>query len=649
MSNCSCCHSEPDVCNETLEPSGIKIYLPILLSSLLLLTGIIAAQTDFLFFHNERVRIVWYLLAYLPVGLPVLKEAIEGISKKDLFNEFTLMSLATLGAFYIGEYPEGVAVMLFYAVGEIFQDKAVGKARRSITALLDVRPKTARLVTSEIVDTVCVSQIKVGDTLEVRVGERVPFDGNLLDDKSAAFNTSALTGESVPRTIYSGEEVLAGMIATEKVIRIRVNKPYDQSSLSKMLELVQHAAKNKAPAELFIRKFARIYTPVVTGLALLIVLLPALYSQINPSFAYDFNNWLYRGLVFLVVSCPCALVISVPLGYFGGIGAASRHGILFKGSNYLDAISRLNMIVFDKTGTLTKGVFEVQDIVCTENITEERLLTVIASAEAQSNHPIAQAIEKKAKEKGIAYEKVTNTKELAGYGLKTKINSLEILVGNVKLLDKEKVLYPSSLKQVTDTIVVCSIAGSYVGHLTLADSPKEDLRDTIEKLKILNIHNTVILSGDKQVIVNRLAANYNIPTAIGDLLPEEKVRYMEELKSKGDNKIAFVGDGMNDAPVLALSDVGIAMGGLGSDVAIETADVVIQTDQPSKVPTAILIGRATQTIIKQNITLAFGIKILILALGVGGLATLWEAVFADVGVALLAILNAVRIQRMHFK
>jgi len=532
----------------------------------------------------------------------------------------------------------------------------LSKARKNISALLDVRPETAVVIRDNERVPLAPADVIPGEIIEVKAGERVPLDGKLLSG-TASFNTAALTGESVPRTISPNENVLAGMIVTDKVIRLEVTKPYNQSALARILELVQNASERKAPAELFIRKFARIYTPIVTGLAFLIVLIPYLYSLVQPDFLFIFNDWLYRALVFLVISCPCALVISIPLGYFGGIGAASRQGILFKGGNYLDAITKINTVVFDKTGTLTKGVFEVRSLSTENNIPEKELLRIIASVESRSNHPIAKAILAYAQEQQVTIDTTIDTTELAGYGLKAIVDGKEVLVGNPRLLDSEGVLFlPNetsvspcrnncfiSMKQNPDTVVVCAIDRQYAGYILLADTPKEDAVEAIKQLKDLNINNLEILSGDKQIIVSKLATQLGIPRAYGDLLPEGKVAHLEALKQDKTNKIAFVGDGINDAPVLALSDIGIAMGGLGSDAAIETADVVIQTDQTSKVATAIRIGKFTRTIVWQNITLAFGVKLIVLMLGAGGIATMWEAVFADVGVALLAILNAVRI------
>lgn len=646
MGHCSCCAHE---CASEKEVE-VKIFIfqeywKAGLSFILLISGIIMNALDFAFFHKEYVALAWYIVAYLPVGLPVLKEAWEGMKEKDYFSEFTLMVVATIGAFYIGEYPEGVAVMLFYTIGELFQGKAVDKAKRNIGALLDARPEKALVLRDNSLITESPKNVKVGEIIEIKSGERVPLDGVMLNEV-AAFNTAALTGESVPRNIREGEEVLAGMIVTDKVIRIKVTRPFDKSALARILELVQNASERKAPAELFIRKFARIYTPIVIGLAVLIVLFPFVYSFIDTQFAYVFNDWLYRALVFLVISCPCALVVSIPLGYFGGIGAASRLGILFKGGNYLDAITKINTVVFDKTGTLTQGTFEVQECKSASGIKEKELIKLVASVESNSTHPIAKAIVNYAKLQNVELLPVTGAKEFAGFGLEAMINGTPVWVGNCRLLSKFNIKYPAELLQITDTMVICAIGTDYAGYLLLADTLKEDAKKAIDDLRMLHIKNIQILSGDKQSIVTNFAEKLGISKAYGDLLPEGKVKHLEELRQDEANRIAFVGDGMNDAPVLALSHVGIAMGGLGSDAAIETADVVIQTDQPSKVAEAIKVGKLTRRIIWQNVSLAFGVKLLVLILGAGGIATLWEAVFADVGVALLAIMNAVRIQKM---
>lgn len=648
MGHCSCCaHTHECAPEKHIEKkeSIFAEYWKVGLSFILLISGIIMNALELPFFREGYFSLIWYIVAYLPVGLPVMKEAWESMKDKDYFSEFTLMFVATLGAFYIGEYPEGVAVMLFYSVGELFQEKAVDKAKRNIGALLDVRPEEAAVVRDERVVIENPQNVKVGETIEIKTGGRVPLDGMMLNEV-AAFNTAALTGESVPRSIRMGEEVLAGMIVTDKVIRIKVIRPFDKSALARILELVQNASERKAPAELFIRKFARVYTPIVIGLAVLIVLLPFIYSLITPQFLFTFNDWLYRALVFLVISCPCALVVSIPLGYFGGIGAASRLGILFKGGNYLDAVTKINTVVFDKTGTLTKGTFEVQSCNCESGVSEEELIRMIASVESSSTHPIAKAVVNYAGQRDIELSSVTDSKEYAGLGLEAAVNGIQVLAGNGRLLSKFQIEYPPELLSITDTIVICAIGNKYAGYLLLSDSLKEDAKIAIQNLKALGIQNIQILSGDKQSIVSNFAEKLGISEAYGDLLPDGKVKHLEELRQHTENQVAFVGDGMNDAPVLALSNVGIAMGGLGSDAAIETADVVIQTDQPSKVAEAIKVGKLTRRIVWQNISLAFGVKLLVLILGAGGLATLWEAVFADVGVALIAIMNAVRIQKM---
>ena len=648
MGHCSCCAHGHGCASEKeigVKRSVFQEYWKVGLSFILLIAGIVMNALDVAFFQKEYVALAWYVIAYLPVGIPVMKEAWESMKERDYFSEFTLMIVATIGAFYIGEYPEGVAVMLFYTVGELFQEKAVDKAKRNIGALLDVRPEKALVLRDHELIVESPKNIKVGEIIEVKAGERVPLDGT-MESEVAAVNTAALTGESVPRNIRKGEEVLAGMIVTDKVIRIKVTRPFDKSALARILELVQNASERKAPAELFLRKFARVYTPIVIGMAVLIVLLPFVYSLFGTHFVFTFNDWLYRTLVFLVISCPCALVVSIPLGYFGGIGAASRLGILFKGGNYLDAITKINTVVFDKTGTLTKGTFEVQECKPVSGIAKEDLIRLIASVERNSTHPIAKAIVEYAKQQNVELVSTSDTREFAGFGLEATVDGNTVLVGNSRLLSKFNIAYPAELLKITDTVVVCSIGTNYAGYLLLADTLKDDAKTAIDNLKALNIENIQILSGDKQSIVTNFAEKLGISKAYGDLLPEGKVRHLEELRQDEANQIAFVGDGMNDAPVLALSHVGIAMGGLGSDAAIETADVVIQTDQPSKVAEAIKVGKLTHRIIWQNITLAFGVKLLVLILGAGGIATLWEAVFADVGVALLAIMNAVRIQKM---
>ncbi len=584
------------------------------------------------------IRILWYAVAYLPVGLPVMKEAFESIRKGEIFSEFLLMCIATIGAFAIGQYPEGVAVMLFYAIGEVFQTLAVQRAKSNIKLLLDQRPDEATVLNGENPTTKKASEITIGEIIQLKPGEKLALDGKLLSDK-AAFNTAALTGESKPNTKQKGETVLAGMINLNTVVQVEVTTAYTDSKLSKILQMVQEATAKKAPTELFIRKFANIYTPVVVFLAIAICLVPMLFVD-----NYVFRDWLYRALVFLVISCPCALVISIPLGYFGGIGAASKNGILFKGSSFLDIMAAIQVVVMDKTGTLTKGVFKVQKVVAV-GIPEAELVKYTAALETKSTHPVGTAIIEYAKgsEKGAI---VTDVEEIAGHGLKGKVDGKEILAGNTKLMVKYNIVYDIEIDNTPFTIIVIAIDQKYAGYFIIADEIKEDAKQAIESLHKLNIK-TVMLSGDKQAVVNAVAKELKIDVAHGDLLPENKVEKVEELKLQN-LKIAFVGDGVNDAPVVALADAGIAMGGLGSDATIETADIVIQNDQPTKIFTAINIGKQTKKIVWQNITMAFVVKGIVLVLGAGGLATMWEAVFADVGVALLAILNAVRIQRMKF-
>jgi Cd2+/Zn2+-exporting ATPase len=630
-------HEEHDHASHEREPVAWKTYLPAGISFTLLMIGLVIDNFTNLSFFQEYIRFAWYALAYLPVGWPVMKDAFTAIKKGEVFTEFFLMSIATLGAFYIGEYPEGVAVMLFYAVGELFQSAAVNRAKRNIKALLDIRPDTASVKRDNQYQLVKPETVQIGETIQVKAGEKVPLDGKMVSDKSS-FNTSALTGESKPRTIEGGEQVLAGMLNLDMVIEIEVTKRFNDSSIARILELVQNATSRKAQTELFIRKFAKVYTPIVSALAVALTFLPYFFVE-----DYIFNEWLYRSLIFLVVSCPCALVISIPLGYFGGIGAASRNGILFKGSNYLDLMTKVNTVVMDKTGTLTKGVFKVQQVVTELN--KDEFVQVVAALENNSTHPIAKAITAYAEYSSL---QATNVEEISGHGLKGEVKGKQVLAGNTKLLNKFNIVYDKSVDGIVDTIVVTAIDGKYAGYITIADEIKEDAQQAIRAMHGMGIKQTVMLSGDKNTITQKVAATLGIDSAFGDLLPEQKVLKVEELKTDKSKVIAFVGDGINDAPVLALSDVGIAMGGLGSDAAIETADVVIQTDQPSKIATAIKIGKATNSVVWQNIAFAFGVKVIVLALGAGGLATMWEAVFADVGVALLAIVNAVRIQRMKF-
>lgn len=629
-------HSHNDEHIHTGNLSQIKAYIPAIISFLMLIIGIGLDYFGVNFF-KDWIRILWYVVAYIPVGLPVVKEGWESIKKGDVFTEFFLMSIATIGAFIIGEYPEGVAVMLFYAVGELFQSAAVNKAKGNIKALLDVRPKAALVYRNNDYVSVSPETVEIGEKVQVRLGEKVPLDGILLSEKGS-FNTAALTGESKPDTIAKGEKVFAGSINMDGVIEIETTKEFKDSSIARILDMVQNATARKSKTELFIRQFARIYTPIVVFLAIGVTFIPYLFVV-----DYVFRDWLYRALIFLVISCPCALVISIPLGYFGGLGAASKNGILFKGASFLDAMTKINTLVMDKTGTVTKGVFKIKEVIAI-GWEESEFMKYLMAMEEQSTHPIAKAI-MEYKENGEDFE-AQDVSEIAGKGLKGIVNGKIVLVGNKALMFANNIDVPNETESIVESIVFVSIDNAFAGYVVIADELKDDAKETIVNLQKVGIKNIMMLSGDKDSITQKVAKELNIENAKGGLLPEDKLNEVEILKKNPANKIAFIGDGINDAPVLAASDVGIAMGGLGSDVAIETADVIIQTDQPSKVVRAIKISRSTRKIVWQNIILAFGIKIIVLILGAGGLATMWEAVFADVGVALLAILNAVRLQRM---
>lgn len=641
----SCCstddhgHDDHDGHDHSIgDQTTFQLFLPAIISFLLLIIAVVFDNYMPQTWFTGWVRIIWYIIAYLPVGFPVLKEALESARDGAVFSEFLLMSIATVGAFAIGEYPEGVAVMLFYAIGETFQTLAVTRAKANIKTLLDQRPDEVTILENNQTKIIKAADAQIGTIIQLKPGEKLGLDGELLSE-TASFNTAALTGESKPDTKNKGESVLAGMINLNSVTEIKVTALYKDSKLSKILEMVQDATAKKASTELFIRKFAKIYTPIVVYSAIAICLLPYFFVD-----EYIFRDWLYRALVFLVISCPCALVISIPLGYFGGIGAASKNGILFKGSSFLDIMAAIQVVVMDKTGTLTKGVFKVQKVVAV-GIPEADLIQYTAALETKSTHPVGTAIIEYAN--GTEKESlVTAVEEIAGHGLKGTIDGNEILAGNTKLLKKFNIEYDSEIDNTPFTIVVVAINQKYAGYFLIADEIKEDANQAVQSLHRINVK-TIMLSGDKTAVVNSVAKALNIDEAYGDLLPEDKVAKVTELKNKN-LKIAFVGDGVNDAPVVALAHAGIAMGGLGSDATIETADIVIQNDQPTKIYTAINIGKKTKQIVWQNIGLAFVVKAVVLILGAGGLATMWEAVFADVGVALLAILNAVRIQRMKF-
>ncbi|MEJ1221899.1 heavy metal translocating P-type ATPase [Sediminicola sp. 1XM1-17] len=591
-------------------------------------------------FFSPVIALLWFGTTYIIIGAPVLGRSAKLIAHGHIYNEFVLMSVATLGAFLIGSYAEGVAVMLFYVVGELFQESAVKKAKRSIEALLKIQVEEATVLENGNLVTLHPKKVQIGQTILVRQGQKIPLDGILQSEKTD-LNTAALTGESLPVFKQKGELVYAGSINIGKPIEIRVTHHFEDTKLSKILKMVQDATSRKAKTQLLISRLAKVYTPIVFWLAVALVVLPLIFLGSD----YIFETWFQRALIFLVISCPCALVISIPLGYFGGIGAGSRNGILFKGSNFLDLMSTVDTVVMDKTGTLTKGMFEVQNVHAVD-IDKKLLLELTAMLEVNSTHPVAKAI--------VAYANIqkstftaSHVEEISGHGLIGKVGEYTVLAGNAKLLDKYKVPYDSKIDSNGRTLVLIALNNTYAGYIEVADAVKEDAKEAVEGLYNLKIKEVIMLSGDQQAVVDKIAQTLGIKVAIGSLLPEEKLSQVAKLKNQG-RVVAFVGDGINDAPVIAMADVGIAMGGLGSDAAVETADIVIQTDQPSKVATAIKISHVTKEIIWQNITLALGIKILVLLLGALGMATMWQAVIADVGVALLAILNAVRIQHLKF-
>lgn len=579
-----------------------------------------------------------FLISYILVGGEVLLNAGKNILKGQVFDENFLMSIATIGAFAIKQFPEGVAVMLFYQIGEFFQTIAVNHSRKSISALMDIRPDYANLKVGDDVKKVSPDGIKVGDIIIIRPGEKVPLDGIVIEGKSM-LDTSALTGESVPREVEAGNEILSGSINTNGLLTVEVTKVFGDSTVSKILELVENASSKKAPTENFITKFARYYTPFVVFIALALAIIP---PSVIPGATFD--EWVYRSLVFLVVACPCALVISIPLGFFGGIGRASKNGILVKGSNYLEALNNVDTIVFDKTGTLTKGVFKVTEINSLGIESQENLLKYAAYAENYSSHPIAISI-LKAYGKQVNISEIDDYEEIPGHGIKVKIKDKEILVGNKRLMNKENIQF----EEVDEigTIIHIAVDDTYGGYLVISDEVKEDSKKTIEQLKAIGIKKLVMLTGDNQLVADKLGMQLGIDEVHAELLPAQKVEELELLEKQKQTKgaLLFVGDGINDAPVLTRADVGIAMGGLGSDAAIEAADIVIMTDEPSKIVSAIKIAKKTRSIVWQNIFFALGVKAVVLVLGAGGIATMWEAVFADVGVTLIAILNAMRVMR----
>ena len=605
----------------------------IIASAVFLVIGLLLDKLPMFWFINPYLIFFIYIVAFMPVGLPVMHKAWTAIKHEhDFFSEFMLMSVAAVGALYLGEYPEATAVMLLYCIGEGLQDRAVDRARDNIKSLLAFRPDFARMPDGRKERP---ENVEIGAKIEVQPGERVPLDGRLLGS-SATFNTAALTGESMPRLIEAGQEVMAGMIATDSVVWLRVVRKANESAISRMLKMVEEATERKAPTENFIHRFAHIYTPAVIALAFLVVIVPWMVSLFT-AFNYYFSVWLHLALVFLVISCPCALVISVPLSYFAGIGAASRRGILFKGSNSLDAVTKLDTAVFDKTGTLTTGIFQVEKTV---GLSEEDM-ALVAAVEAVNSHPIAQAIVKSMQGKELIDVDKNQIENVPGYGMKYKT----WLMGTLKLLKQEGVNYDEALESVAETIVAVAEDKLFKGYILLADTPKAGIFTLPKRLKAQGIKMMQVLSGDKQALIDRLVVKFedakDYVKGYGDLLPEHKVAHIEALKHDG-REVAFIGDGINDAPVLALSNVGFAMGKMGADMAVETADVVIQTDDPLKVAEAIAIGRRTRRIVLQNIIFAIGVKVLVMVLGILGMATLWEAVFADSGVALLAVMNSMR-------
>ena len=626
-----------------------KIKKKLLIGGVLFVLGIFVPKTLFI------PKLVIFLVSYLVIGGDVLLSAFKNILNGQVFDENFLMAIATVGAFAIGEYPEGVAVMLFYQLGELFQGIAVNNSRKSIVSLMDIRPDYANIKVGEGIKKVSPEEIKVGEIIVVKPGEKVPLDGKIVKGAST-FDTSALTGESLPREAKAGDDVLSGFINKNGLIEIQVAKVFSESTVSKILYLMENAGSKKSKTENFITKFARYYTPVVVITALIVAIFPPLLIQ-----GATFSDWIYRALIFLVVSCPCALVISIPLGFFGGIGGASRHGILIKGTNYLEVLNNLESVVMDKTGTLTKGIFKVTEVNAENNIkindfqnnktelTKPLLLKYAAHIEKFSNHPIAQSIvaEYENSVSKVDENVVKDFEEISGFGIKVNINNHQFLAGNSKLMNLENITFDK--KENLGTAIYLAADGKYIGNILISDEVKEDSARAIKGMKENGVKEIVMLTGDNETIGKNIAKKLGIDKVFTELLPDEKVEKLEEIyKSKSEKgKVAFVGDGINDAPVLARADLGIAMGGAGSDAAIEAADVVIMNDEPSKIVTAIKIAKKTKEIVWQNITIAFAVKIVVMALGLFGDATMWEAVFADVGVALLAVLNATRVLRYN--
>ena len=611
-----------------MRKKGIKIIIALILFLLAMTIN----------FNNEMITKVIFIIAYLIVGLEILKKALRNITRGKVFDENFLMSVATIGAFAIGEFPEAVAVMLFYQVGELFQSYAVDKSRKSISSLMNIRPDFANVEREEKIEKVDPDEVKIGEIIVVKPGEKVPLDGIVVEGKTS-LDTKALTGESLPREIAENDEILSGSINLNGVIKIKVTKEYGESTVSKILDLVENASSKKSKSENFITKFAEYYTPIVVIIAVILAIVPPLLIK-----DATFSDWLYRALSFLVVSCPCALVISIPLSFFGGIGGASKMGVLIKGSNYLEQLANTEIIVFDKTGTLTEGVFEVQKVHAID-MSEEELLRITAYAENYSNHPISLSV-KKAYNKEIDEKQILNTEEISGHGIVAKIGNQDVLVGNEKLMSENNIKITKC--EDIGTILNVAVDGKYAGYILIADKIKKDSKKAIKELKKNNIKQTVMLTGDRKNVGEHVAKELGLDKVYTELLPDGKVKKVESLlKEKSEKgKLAFVGDGINDAPVLALADIGIAMGGLGSDAAIEAADIVLMTDEPSKIVDAIHLSKKTMRIVKENIIFAIVIKVLVLVLSAFGLSTMWEAVFADVGVSIIAIINALRVLRV---
>lgn len=600
----------------------------------IIIGAVVLATAVLLSLNNEWLQIALFIISYIIVGGDVVKRAVKNIFKGQVFDENFLMSIATIGAFFIGEYPEGVAVMLFYQVGELFQSYAVGKSRKSIASLMDIRPDYANVKKGDELVKVDPDEVQIGDIIVIKAGEKIPLDGKVIEG-SSMIDTSALTGESVPREVEVGSDILSGCININGVITAEVTKEFGESTVSKILDLVENASSKKSNSEQFITKFARYYTPVVVIIAVFLAIIPPLVID-----GATFSDWIYRALAFLVVSCPCALVISIPLSFFGGIGGASKKGVLVKGSNYLEALAETEIIVFDKTGTLTKGVFNVQEI-HPEGVSKEELLELTAHAESYSNHPISLSL-KRAYSKEIDNGRISDVEEISGHGVIATVDGKKVMAGNIKHMKMMDIPYFKG--ELIGTIVHVAVNNKYIGYIVIADEVKEDSAQAIKELKAANIKQTVMLTGDNKSIGSKVAKELGLDKVYAELLPADKVEKLEELFSQKSKKgkLAFVGDGINDAPVLARADIGIAMGGLGSDAAIEAADVVIMTDEPSKIATTMKISKKTLKIAHQNIVFAIGIKIIVLILSAFGITTMWAAIFADVGVTIIAVLNAFR-------